>query len=70
MDTDYIGSLRKIVGHKPIILTFAGGVLVNENNEILLQKRVEFEGWGYKILFSLSSILLENIEDTREFLLI
>lgn len=46
MDTDYIGSLRKIVGHRPIILTFAGGVLVNENNEILLQRRVEFEGWG------------------------
>lgn len=44
--TDYIKDIRQKVGHTPIILTFAGGVLVNKSNEILLQKRSDFKTWG------------------------
>ena len=46
MTKDYIKELRQKVGHDPVILTFAGGVLVNSNNEILLQKRSDFNCWG------------------------
>ncbi|GBF00509.1 ADP-ribose pyrophosphatase [Lactiplantibacillus paraplantarum] len=30
MTTDYISFIRQQVGHQPVILVFAGGVLVNE----------------------------------------
>lgn len=43
MTQDYIKTLRKKVGHEPIILNFAGGILVNDQNEILLQKRSDFD---------------------------
>lgn len=43
---DYIKDLRKKVGHSPLILTFASGLLVNEKNEILLQRRSDFKTWG------------------------
>ncbi len=46
MTQDYIKTLRKKVGHEPIILNFAGGILVNDQNEILLQKRSDFDAWG------------------------
>ncbi|MDF7639011.1 NUDIX hydrolase [Lactobacillus sp. ESL0791] len=46
MKKDYITEIRKKVGHDPIILTFAGGILTNKNNEILLQKRADFNSWG------------------------
>ena len=29
-----------MVGHEPLILNFAGGILVNEKNEILLPKKI------------------------------
>lgn len=38
MTQDYIKTLRQKVGHEPIILNFAGGILANDQNEILLQK--------------------------------
>ncbi|BDR57240.1 NUDIX hydrolase [Xylocopilactobacillus apis] len=44
--SDYIKQIRKMVGHEPIILTFAAGILVNKQNEILLQKRSDFNQWG------------------------
>lgn len=37
MTKDYIKALRKKVGHEPIILNFAGGILANDQNKILLQ---------------------------------
>lgn len=43
---DYIKNIRNKVGQDPVILTFAGGILVNENDEILLQKRSDFNAWG------------------------
>ena len=46
MTQDYIKTLRQKVGHEPIILNFAGGILVNDQNEILLQKRSDFDAWG------------------------
>jgi len=45
MKKDYIKDIRKKVGHAPIILTFAGGILANKRNEILLQKRSDFNSW-------------------------
>lgn len=45
MEKDYIKNLRQRVGHEPLILNFAGGILVNEKNEILLQKRSDFNSW-------------------------
>lgn len=46
MTQDYIKTLRQKVGHEPIILNFACGILANDQNEILLQKRSDFDAWG------------------------
>jgi len=43
---DYIQEIRKKVGNSPIILTFAGGVLGDHRQRILLQKRSDFNRWG------------------------
>ena len=43
---DYIQDIRHRVGHEPIILNFAGGILTNDKNEILLQKRSDTNKWG------------------------
>lgn len=41
----YIEEIRKVVGHRPLILTGVGIAVLNEKNEILLQKN--FDGkWG------------------------
>ena len=46
MVKNYIKTLRQKGGHEPIILNFAGGILANSKNEILLQKRSDFNAWG------------------------
>ncbi len=46
MVKNYIKTLRQKVGHEPIILNFAGGILANSKNEIFLQKRSDFNAWG------------------------
>lgn len=43
---DYIQSIRNKVGHEPVILVFAGGILINNQRQILLQKRADFKQWG------------------------
>ena len=43
----YIMDLRKLVGHRALIMTCAGVLLLNENNELLLQKRTDNGLWGY-----------------------
>lgn len=43
----YILDLRKVVGHRPLIMTCAGVLIVNEKNELLLQKRADNGLWGY-----------------------
>ncbi|MFE6014568.1 NTP pyrophosphohydrolase, partial [Bacillus thuringiensis] len=39
INKDYIRYIRGKVGHDLIFLNFAGGIVYNERNEILLQKR-------------------------------
>ena len=43
---DYIKDIRNKVGHEPIILNFAGGILVNQANQVLLQKHSDLNQWG------------------------
>lgn len=45
----YIMDLRKIVGHKPLIMASAGVIIINKNNpnQILLQKRKDNGLWDY-----------------------
>ncbi|WP_085507192.1 NUDIX hydrolase [Thalassobacillus devorans] len=42
---DYVKSLRKLVGHRPLILTGSVVLILNEYNELLLQHRTD-GGWG------------------------
>ena len=35
----YILELRRIVGQRPLIMTCAGVLIVNEKNQLLLQRR-------------------------------
>ena len=44
---NYVEYIRSKVGNDKIILTFAGGCVVNENGEVLLQKRTDFDAWGF-----------------------
>lgn len=44
---DYIKWIRDKVGHDPIIFNFSAAIIVNEKNEILLQKRYKDQNiWG------------------------
>ncbi|BAP84907.1 ADP-ribose pyrophosphatase [Paucilactobacillus hokkaidonensis JCM 18461] len=43
---DYVHEIRKLVGHRPIILNTAAGILVNENGEVLLNERVDTHNWS------------------------
>lgn len=45
--TDYIKNLRKFVGHAPIIQCGASVIVINDKNEILLQKRLDNGCRGY-----------------------
>ncbi|MYL63511.1 NUDIX domain-containing protein [Bacillus hwajinpoensis] len=42
---DYVKDLRLLVGHKPLILTGAVVLIINEKGELLLQHRTD-GGWG------------------------
>ncbi|MBP3195639.1 MAG: NUDIX domain-containing protein [Butyrivibrio sp.] len=44
---NYIGWLRSKVGHEKIMLVFAGGCIFNEKGEVLLQRRGDFNKWGF-----------------------
>lgn len=44
----YVEELRKVVGHRPLILVGAVVLVINENGYVLLQQRTEPYGkWGY-----------------------
>ena len=43
----YIESIRKYIGHAPMISGAAGAIILNDKNEILLQKRSDDGCWGY-----------------------
>ncbi|MBP5655413.1 MAG: NUDIX hydrolase [Clostridiales bacterium] len=42
----YIMDLRKELGHRPIIMAAAGVIVINDRNEVLLQKRADNGFWG------------------------
>lgn len=44
---DYIKWIRSKIGKDKIILTFAGGCIFNDKGEVLLQKRSDFDAWGF-----------------------
>ena len=41
---DYIHTVRKLTGHIPLILNAAGGIVINDHREVLLQERAD-GGW-------------------------
>ncbi len=43
----YILELRKEIGHRPIIISGAGAILIDKNKKILLQKRRDNGYWDY-----------------------
>ena len=43
---NYIKWIRSKVGHEKIILIFAGGCILNEKGEVLLQRRGDSNKWG------------------------
>ena len=43
----YIKEIRKLVGHRPLILTSASGALLNEHGEVLLQERADTGDWSF-----------------------
>ncbi len=43
----YIKEVRQRVGHIPLIMTSASGVLFNDKGEILLQERADTGDWGF-----------------------
>ena len=45
--SDYIMEMRRFVGHRPILQCGASVILMNDKNEILLQKRRDNGLWGY-----------------------
>ena len=44
---DYIKWIRSKVGHERIILSFAGGCVYNDKGEVLLQRRADYNKWGF-----------------------
>lgn len=42
----YIEDMRNLVGNHPLILIGSHAIILNENNEILLQLRTDFNRWG------------------------
>lgn len=43
----YIMDLRKQIGHRPLIMTSACVLILNEKNQLLLQKRRDNGTWSY-----------------------
>lgn len=42
----YIQDIRKKVGHEPILTAGVGLFIFNENNEVLMQLRTDYNQWG------------------------
>lgn len=59
----YIMDLRKFVGHSPLIMAGAGVIIINEQNQILLQKRSDNKCWG---IIGGSIELGETLEETAK----
>ena len=46
---DYIRFLRNKVGPEKVMLNFAGGIVLDDEGRILLQKRREQKAWGFQV---------------------
>ena len=57
----YIMDLRKIVGHRPLLMPASSVLVTNDRNQILLQHRRDNGYWGYP---GGSTELFEDMEDT------
>lgn len=44
---NYIRFIRQHVGHAPILLNFAGGVVTRDDGHVLLQRRGDRGTWGF-----------------------
>lgn len=44
---EYFRKLRKKIGHERVILNYAGCIIFDEQNRLLLQKRSDCEQWGF-----------------------
>jgi len=44
---NYIQWIREKVGQDLIFINFSGGIVCNEHNEVLLQKRGDSDSWGF-----------------------
>ncbi len=44
---NYIGSIRKYVGHKPLLTIGAWILVINEKEEVLMQLRTDFNSWDF-----------------------
>lgn len=44
---NYISWIRQRVGPELIFLNFAGGIVCNEHDEVLLQRRGDSDAWGF-----------------------
>lgn len=57
----YIMDLRRIVGHRPLLMPASSVLVINDRNQILLQHRRDNGYWGYP---GGSTELFEDMEDT------
>lgn len=46
MNQDYISYIRSKVGHDKVLLTFAGGILSDDEGRVLLQLRGDKKTWA------------------------
>lgn len=44
---DYVGAIRKKIGHDMLIMNCAGCIIFDEQGRLLLQKRTDCEMWGF-----------------------
>ncbi|MBQ9227293.1 MAG: NUDIX domain-containing protein [Eubacterium sp.] len=44
---DYVGAIRKKIGHDRLIFNCAGCIIFDERGRLLLQKRTDCEMWGF-----------------------
>lgn len=42
----YIAELRALVGHRPLVMTSAGALIIDDQNRLLMQKRSDNNLWG------------------------
>lgn len=43
---NYIQEIRALVGHKPILLNASGGILLNDQGQVLLNLRTDTHNWS------------------------